>query len=241
MAFTAFISDLHLTEARPHINEIFFRFLNDVAPSAQALYILGDLFEFWIGDDDLTDPLNARVAAALARLSASGVKVSVMHGNRDFLLMGRFCRAAAAHLIIDPTVVDCHGVRTLLMHGDTLCTDDLRYQAFRQRVRSPIWQKIFLAQPLWLRRYEVRGTRRISEQEKEVKSAISMDVTPQAVEQALREYRCNRLIHGHTHRPARHVHVVDGETCERWVLSDWYKHGQYLHVDQQGCRSVELQ
>jgi UDP-2,3-diacylglucosamine hydrolase len=238
--FTAFISDLHLTPGRPRINEIFFDFVRHGAREADALYILGDLFEYWAGDDDLTDPFNARVASALAELAAQGTAVLLMHGNRDFLMLQGFNRAAAAQALADPTVANLYGTPTLLMHGDTLCRDDHRYQAFRARVRSPLWQRLFLLQPLWLRRSLIERARRISEKSKRAKPQAIMDVTPAAVEEAFRSSGCVRMIHGHTHRPALHLHRVDGRTCERWVLSDWYEHGQYLRVEATGCEAVTL-
>lgn len=240
MSFTAFISDLHLTSARPEINRLFFEFLEGPALQADHLYILGDLFEYWAGDDDLANPFNARVTAGLKALASAGVPASVMHGNRDVLLLQGFAQAAGARLIADPTIVDLYGTRTLLMHGDSLCTDDLQYQAFRQRARTAWRQRAFLLQPLWLRRAEIERGRRKSERTKQTKSAEIMDVTTAAVEQAFRDSGCVRMIHGHTHRPARHVHVVDGKTCERWVLSDWYRHGQYLRVAPDEWTSVEL-
>ena len=241
MAFTAFISDLHLTAARGEINRIFFDFLQQVARRAEALYILGDLFDYWAGDDNLADPLNAQVAAGLHELVAGGTPVYLMHGNRDFLMLEGFARAAGTRLLADPTVVDLYGTRTLLLHGDTLCTEDVRYQAVRARMRNPLWQRLFLLQPLWLRRAEIERGRRLSERSKQEKSAAIMDVATAAVEQAFRDSGCTRMIHGHTHRPARHEHRVDGRVCERWVLSDWYRHGQYLHVSAEGSRSVNLE
>jgi UDP-2,3-diacylglucosamine hydrolase len=240
LSFTAFISDLHLTSARAGINRIFFEFLAGPARQADHLYILGDLFEYWAGDDDLADPFNARVASGLKALASAGVPASVMHGNRDVLLLQGFAQASGARLIADPTIVDLYGTRTLLMHGDSLCTEDLQYQAFRRRARTLWRQRAFLLQPLWLRRAEIERGRRKSERTKQTKSAEIMDVTTAAVEQAFRDSGCVRMIHGHTHRPARHVHVVDGKTCERWVLSDWYRHGQYLRVTPDGWTSVEL-
>lgn len=152
----------------------------------------------------------------------------------------RALQASGARLIADPTVVDLYGTRTVLMHGDSLCTDDLQYQAFRRRARTPWRQRAFLLQPLWLRRAEIERGRRKSERTKQTKSAEIMDVTTGAVEQAFRDSGCTHMIHGHTHRPAHHIHVVDGKTCERWVLSDWYRHGQYLRVAPDGWTSVEL-
>ena len=240
MSFTAFISDLHLTPARAGITDTFFEFLHGPARQAQALYILGDLFEYWAGDDDLSDPLNARVAAGLRDLGKAGVPVYFMHGNRDFLLFGRFARATGVQLLDDSMIVDLYGVPTILLHGDTLCTADARYQAYRRRVHNRWVQRLFMLQPLWLRRAWFERGRLKSERTKQDKPREIMDVTPSAVEQTFRDSGCARMIHGHTHRPARHVLVVDGKPRERWVLADWYHHGQYLRVGPEGCTRVDL-
>ena len=232
---TLFVSDLHLSAERPHINQQFFNFARTIAPGADAWDVLGDLFEYWLGDDDLGDPLNAAVADALESLSARGMPVRLMHGNRDLLIGRAFAHRCGAQLIEDPLLIELYGVRTLIMHGDTLCTDDVEYQTFRAYARDPTNQARFLAQPLAARREEMLGLRSRSEQSKQTKPAEIMDVSTQAVEQVLREYRYPRLIHGHTHRPARHVHVVDGRNCERWVLNDWYVRGGYLRCDTNGC------
>ncbi len=238
--FTAFISDLHLSPERPGITEVFLRFLSEDATQADALYILGDLFEHWIGDDDIHREFNALIVGALHALTQRGKPVFVMRGNRDFLLKALFEKQSGAQIIEDPTVADLYGHKTLLMHGDTLCTGDVRYQAFRKRARSPVSQWLFLALPLSSRRKLVERTRRFSEKEKQVKSREIMDVTHAAVENAFRTHPCGRLIHGHTHRPARHEHRIDGVSCERWVLSDWYTHGEYLRCDASGCQVVHL-
>ena len=240
MSFTAFISDLHLTSARGAINRIFFEFLQGPAREADALYILGDLFEYWAGDDDLSDPLNASVAAGLKALTATGTPVYLMHGNRDFLMLEGFARASGGQLIADPLVVQLYGTPTLLLHGDTLCTEDSSYQALRKRVRSRWRQRAFLLQPLWLRRIEIERARAISERAKQIKPADIMDVTRSAVEDSFRASGCRRMVHGHTHRPGHHTHLVDGHPCERWVLSDWYRHGQYLRIGPEGCVPVDL-
>jgi len=240
LAFTAFVSDLHLTPERPAASAAFFSFLREVAAQADALYILGDLFEYWAGDDDLVDPFNAEVATALNACAARGVPVHLLHGNRDFLLHDAFARASGVRLMADPTVIDLYGTRTLLMHGDLLCTDDRRYQSFRRIVRNRLVQRVALMLPLSRRRALVGGARRMSQREIQVKAMDIMDVNTEAVMQALRDHGCSRLIHGHTHRPARHEHVVDGGLCERWVLADWYQRGQYLRVGPQGCESVAL-
>ena len=237
---TLFISDLHLCAGRPLSNRSFFDFLRHQAAGASALYILGDLFEYWVGDDDLDDAFNASVVAALAGLAAAGVPVYLMHGNRDFVIGEAFARASGATLLPDPSLIDLHGQATLLMHGDTLCTLDAQYQAFRREARSPQWVDKLLRQPLAERKTAVEALRRKSEQEKRTKPAEIMDVAPDEVEAVLRRYHYPRLIHGHTHRPARHVHAVDGHICERWVLADWYRGGSYLACDESGCRPVQL-
>jgi len=235
-----FVSDLHLTPDRPAASRRFFHLVTDIAPRAASLYILGDLFEYWVGDDDLEAAFNASVADALASLASRGVAVHFMHGNRDVLVGEAFAARCVARLIPDPTVLDLHGTRTLLMHGDTLCTDDVEYQAFRAYAHDPGNQRRFLAQPLEERRKQMAGMRAESEKSKRGKRAEIMDVAPAAVERALREFGYPRLIHGHTHRPARHVHVVDGRACERWVLPDWYEHAGYLRCDADGCTAVDL-
>jgi UDP-2,3-diacylglucosamine hydrolase len=235
-----FISDLHLVAERPAINERFFAFLREQAARAERLFILGDLFEYWIGDDELAaadgDPLARAVADALGALSRRGVAIALMHGNRDFLLGKRFCAASGAHLLEDPAVEDVGGVRTLLMHGDTLCTDDLDYQAWRRTARSRAWQDEFLAKDLPERRRTVQALRAKSQEVVGAKPADIMDVNDGAVRDALRAHGLTRLVHGHTHRPARHALEVDGRRCERWVLPDWYERGGYLAVDDTGPR-----
>jgi len=237
---TLFISDLHLCSGRPQINRSFFDFLEREARSADALYILGDLFEYWAGDDDLGDAFNATVIAALARLAGSGVPAFLMHGNRDFAIGEAFARASGVTLLADPAVLSLYGQPVLLMHGDTLCTLDQKYQAFRREVRSEAWIRGQMRKPLSERKAAIEALRRQSEQEKRGKPADIMDVAPAEVDAALRRHGYPLLIHGHTHRPARHVHVVDGHACERWVLADWYQAGSYLACDEAGCRAVPL-
>jgi UDP-2,3-diacylglucosamine hydrolase len=235
-----FISDLHLCSERSEIARTFFAFLQDRAAEAESLYILGDLFEYWAGDDDLDDPFNVTVVNALRTVHERGVALYVMHGNRDVLMGAAFVTASGAKLLTDPTLVRLHGVPTLLSHGDAFCTDDSEYQAFRAKVRVPQWQHDFLARPLAARKAEIEGMRKRSEHDKQGKTEAIMDVAASAVEQTLRQYGYPRLIHGHTHRPARHIHTVDGHRCERWVLADWYRRGSYLRCDESGCRAVEL-
>ena len=230
MASSLFVSDLHLSEERPEANERFIAFVEGTAREAAALYVLGDLFEYWIGDDDLGEPFNAVMAGFFAGLVRSGVPVFLMHGNRDFLMGERFCRATGAQLLADPAVVDLGGVKTLLMHGDTLCTDDLDYQGWRRTARSPAWQQEFLSQPLEARRRTVGALRDKSREVIQAKPAEIMDVSDDAVRDAFRRHGVTRLIHGHTHRPGHHEHDVDGRRCERLVLPDWYGPGGYLEV-----------
>jgi UDP-2,3-diacylglucosamine hydrolase len=237
---TLFISDLHLTEERPEATERFIAFLEDKARTAEALYILGDFFEYWIGDDDLGEPFNAVVAGLLADLTQRGVPVSLMHGNRDFLIGERFCAATGAKLLQDPVVETIQGEKTLLVHGDTLCTDDLDYQAWRRKARDPAFQADFLAKPLPERRRAVGQMREKSKQVVQEKTAEIMDVNDEAVRQALRRHGVRRLIHGHTHRPGRHALEVDGQRCERWVLPDWYGRGGYVEVGRRGPRLVRF-
>jgi len=221
-----FISDLHLSEERPGANERFFEFLEEEAGNAQALYVLGDLFEYWIGDDDLGEPFNAVILGFFRRLTASGTRLYFMHGNRDFLVGEGFAAASGATLLADPSVVD----GTLLTHGDTLCTDDRDYQEWRRTARSADWQREFLAKPLAERRDTVHGLREKSKAVIQAKSAQIMDVNDAAVADVLRRHGVTRLIHGHTHRPGMHRLQVDGRRCERWVLPDWYGRGGYLEL-----------
>lgn len=216
-----FISDLHLSADRPELTALFKRYLAGSARAADRLYILGDLFEYWAGDDDLDDPLNRRVAEALATFAGSGCKVHFMAGNRDFLLGNEFATRAHLQILQEPTLIQLGGQRTLLCHGDSLCTDDLAYQAFRTQVRDPAWQAQFLTQPLAVRKQIIAGVRMKSETAKSEKDAAIMDVNHAAVTTLLREYGFPLLIHGHTHRPAVHNTEVDGHNCERWVLTDW--------------------
>jgi UDP-2,3-diacylglucosamine hydrolase len=239
-----FISDLHLSAERPDTNEQFFRFLRDEATRAQALYVLGDLFEYWAGDDELKDPagdpLAAEVASGFKALSKEGVKIWIMHGNRDFLVGKGFLAASGAQFLDDPSVIRVAGKRVALLHGDTLCTDDHDYQAWRRVARSEDWQRDFLAKPLAARHEAIAGLREKSKEVIAAKPAQIMDVNQEAVRDAFRHLKLRHMIHGHTHRPARHEHEVDGVLCERWVLPDWYGHGGYLALDDVGPRLVSF-
>lgn len=239
MKKTLFISDLHLASERPDITGRFHDFLDGPARDAAALYVLGDLFEYWLGDDDTEDLLAADVARRLATLAA-GFPIYFMHGNRDVLLGRDYAARCGAVQLEDPTLIEPHGIRTLLMHGDSLCTDDIDYQRFRAYARNPANQAAFLALPLDTRRQKIREMRRESEQAKSEKSLEIMDVSQDAVTETLRAHGYPRLIHGHTHRPAHHRHGVDGHICDRWVLPDWHGGGGYLELDAAGCRLRSL-
>ena len=235
-----FISDLHLDPARPEITRLFGEFIDGEARQADALYILGDLFEAWVGDDDPSDT-GAFVATKLKALAHSGVPVFFMHGNRDFLLGEAFARRAGMTLLQDPVVIDLHGRPALLMHGDTLCTDDVAYQQFRAQTRDPRWQQQFLAQPLAARLAFAQQARVASQaRQGELRDAGTMeaitDVAPGAVAAAFRGHDVGLLIHGHTHRPAVHALDVDGRACTRVVLGDWYEQGSVLRVDADGMQ-----
>ena len=237
MHHTLFISDLHLSPDTTEATGALLRFLRETAPAADALYVLGDLFEYWIGDEGLDQPYAMQVARAFRALADRGMRVYFMHGNRDFLIGARFAQASGMQLLPDPTLVALYGTPTLLMHGDTLCSADQEYQKFRAMVRNRAWQQAFLAKALDERVRMAREVRGKSEQAKQVKDMTIMDVTPATVDDAFRAHHYARLIHGHTHRPAHHEHKVDGRTCERWVLADWYEHGSYLLCDANGCRA----
>jgi UDP-2,3-diacylglucosamine hydrolase len=237
---TLFISDLHLCSTHPRVTELFMQFAHDIAPQAESLYILGDLFEYWIGDDDLADPFNASIAQTLRKISGGGVKLYFMHGNRDFLLGEKFATACGGKLLNDPLLIDLYGSKTLISHGDALCTADAEYMAFRKQVRDPAFQQQFLAKPLSERRATVEKMRVQSEQSKKIKPIDIMDVTESAVHNLLRQYGYPRLIHGHTHRQALHQHQVDGKICERYVLKDWNETGGYLYCDTNGCSAINF-
>lgn len=239
MLHSLFVSDLHLAPERSQINRVFAGFLRGPAAAAEALYILGDLFEYWAGDDDDT-PFHREIIDGLAALTRGGCRLFLMHGNRDFLLGERFARATGGSLLADPALLDLYGRPTLLLHGDTLCTDDVNYMAFRARVREEAFQRQFLAQPLAARKQIIAGLRAENAEEKQQKSDAIMDVSAATVDTVLRAHGYPRMIHGHTHRPAVHTHVVDGRACERRVLADWYERGSYTCCDAAGCRDVSL-
>jgi UDP-2,3-diacylglucosamine hydrolase len=227
-----FISDLHLQEERPDVCRAFFHYLQNLPGDAQALYILGDMFEVWIGDDD-DSPFNLSVLKQLKEASAR-IPIHVMPGNRDFLFGKNFCLASGCLLIDDPTVIDYHNQPYLLMHGDSLCTQDQAYMAFRSQVRSQQWQAEILALPLAQRRTLAEQLRQTSMQANDGKSEEIMDVTPAEVIKVMSDHKVLTLIHGHTHRPAKHQLLLDGQPAQRWVLGDWDSFGWQIRLDSSG-------
>ncbi len=224
---TLFISDLHLQAARPDITERFSTFLRREAMQAEALYILGDLFEAWIGDDD-PDPHNVAVQQAMREVTDAGIAGYFMHGNRDFLIGEAFAERTGFTLLADPVVHDMYGTPVLLSHGDAWCTDDVEYQAFRRQSRDPAWQRHVLAMPIEQRRALAGRAREESRAAMVDKAEDIMDVNAGAVAAAMREAGVTTLVHGHTHRPAVHEFVLDGDPATRIVLGDWYEQGTVL-------------
>lgn len=226
---TLFISDLHLEESRPDITGAFLGFLKTHAMGVERLYILGDFFEAWIGDDERT-PLQEQVAAALREVRDSGTEIFLMHGNRDFLIGNDYCERAGATLLDDPTVIDLYGTPALLMHGDSLCTADVEYQKFRANMRNPKMQKMMLARPLKDRQQMARQLRQMSMAKNQGKAEDIMDVTPEEVVRELEHHGVQLMIHGHTHRPAIHDLEANGEPARRIVLGDWDTHVWWLEA-----------
>ncbi|OLU29943.1 UDP-2,3-diacylglucosamine diphosphatase [Pseudomonas sp. PA15(2017)] len=227
------ISDLHLEEERPDISRAFLHFLDTRARQAEALYILGDFFEVWIGDDAMT-PFQQGIAEALRRLSDSGTRLYLMHGNRDFLLGKAFCREAGCTLLGDPHVLNLNGEKALLMHGDSLCTLDVGYQKMRRLLRNPLSLFILRNLPLNTRHKLARKLRSESRSQTRMKASDIVDVTPEQVQRVMAQYGVKTLIHGHTHRPAVHELQVDGQPARRIVLGDWDKQGWALQIDENG-------
>ncbi|NNF66513.1 MAG: UDP-2,3-diacylglucosamine diphosphatase [Gammaproteobacteria bacterium] len=228
-----FISDLHLDAKQPEIGEQFMHFLQSQAPAADALYILGDLFESWVGDDD-PQPEKERVVRAIRQLADDGLPCYFMRGNRDFLVGQEFATAAGLELLADEVVIQINGEPVLLVHGDSLCTDDTEYQAFRSMVRSPAWQEQFLAAPLEERLALAVEARKRSAAHNSTADDAIMDVNQQAVESLMRENNVLTLLHGHTHRPAIHRFNLDEQPATRIVLGDWYEQGSVVTWDKNG-------
>lgn len=227
-----FISDLHLSPRTPGATRLFLQFLAGRARQAESLYILGDFFETWIGDDDIDDPLNAEIISALRSASDSGLMISVQHGNRDFLIGSGFEKLTGAHLLSDPYVLSTAEWQFVLSHGDALCLDDAAYMAFRNQVRTAEWQTAFLAKPLAERRAIVAHMRDVSSSNQQNKETPYSDLQAAATDDFIRTHGYATFIHGHTHQPTTHDHVVDGIHVERWVLADWHEdHAEVLVWD----------
>ncbi|MEN8260851.1 MAG: UDP-2,3-diacylglucosamine diphosphatase [Pseudomonadota bacterium] len=234
-----FISDLHLSLKKTETTQRFLRFLGNRAAGAERLFILGDLFDAWIGDDDPTPP-NGKIKAGLKKLVASGTAVYLQLGNRDFLIGQRFSRETGVELLGDYVVIDLYGTPTLLMHGDLLCTDDLPYQAFRAKSRTPEWQHAVLAKPLPIRLLLARWYRLRSHWHKRKKTQTIMDVNQDCVVKTMIRHRATRLIHGHTHRPAVHELTLNGTPAQRFVLAEWRKTASVLCWNRSGYRIEDI-
>lgn len=228
MGETLFISDLHLDRERPEIIELFIQFLNKEAAQAEALYILGDLFEYWIGDDQPVPGLEDCLAA-LQSLTEKNIPVYFIHGNRDFLIGKQFAEKTGITLLPESVVIDLYGTPTLIMHGDTLCTDDVDYQKMRLMLRDPKWQQQFLSLPSETRIQEALNLREKSQEAIEAKAEMIMDVNQTTVINAMQKNNVLQLIHGHTHRPAIHDLQINGEKAKRIVLGDWYEQSSVLY------------
>lgn len=236
---TLFISDLHLHPSRPAVTDLFVRFLEESVATTAALYILGDLFEVWIGDDD-PDPHHRRVINAIRGFADAGPDCFVARGNRDVIIGRRFCNETGSRLLDETTVIELYGARVLVSHGDELCTDDHAYQRFRRQARSPTWRALFLALPLPLRRYLAQHLRRRSQTDTALKPEDITDVSPSAVEDAFIEHRVTQMIHGHTHRPGIYESEIFRKSRTRIVLGDWYEQGSVLRWDESGYRLERL-
>ena len=231
MAKTYFIADLHLTEQRSDITQAFFAFLDQhMTEDVDALYILGDFFEVWIGDDE-RDPYALSIAAKLRQLQQHNIAVFFIHGNRDFLIKQAFADECRMTLLPEQAVIDLYGTPTVILHGDEMCTQDEAYQKFRKKSRGWWWPKLMLAMPLWYRRRVAADARRKSVENQKGKPLEILDVTEEAVAQMFAKHQVNNMIHGHTHRPHVH-HYPDGKV--RTVLGDWYSQSSYLVVDDSG-------
>ena len=235
-----FASDLHLSPDRPAASAAFRAFCAGPALEASAVYLLGDLFDWWIGDDQLTEPFAADAAAAIRGLTAAGIPVYFTHGNRDFMLGARFAKATGAVLLPERELVDIEGTPTLVSHGDELCTSDIEYQRYRERMRNPDTQRRLLRLPFFVRRLIARWLRRKSLNATSLKPESILDVDQEAVIATFRQYDVTRMIHGHTHRPATHALDVDGRARERVVLADWHDCGYYVEADASGVRRKEI-
>ena len=232
-----FISDLHLEESRPEITGAFLELMERISADAQALYILGDFFESWIGDDENTE-LQQQIKAHLKTFTDSGSELYLMAGNRDFLIGSQFAEETGATLLTDPSLINLNGEPVLLMHGDSLCTHDIGYMKFRKTIRNPAFLEPFLKRPLAERRITAQQLRAMSQANNQTKASEIMDVTPEEVVSVMSEFKVRTLIHGHTHRPKRHPLELAHGTAERIVLGDWDSHVWYLQVTEDGAKQL---
>ncbi|MFA3789957.1 UDP-2,3-diacylglucosamine diphosphatase [Aliiglaciecola sp. SL4] len=234
--YTYFISDLHLSAQRPDITQCLATFLAGQAKGADALYVLGDLFEYWIGDDDRNE-FNEHVVSLFKQLADSGIPIFFIHGNRDFLIREKFANRAGMTILPQQHVIDLYGTPTLLMHGDELCTLDLAYQKFRKKARGWWWPRLILTLPLWVRRKIAEKGRKTSQKNQQKLSMEIMDVTSSEVVNFMQKFNVQQLIHGHTHRPAIHQLVANDKPALRIVLGDWYDQGSMLKIT---SKSIDL-
>lgn len=234
---TLIIADLHLSEDEPAITAGFIRFIHQQAIHAKQLYILGDFFNYWIGDDD-PNALHQQVAEALNLLKQRGIPCYFIHGNRDFLLGQRYAKRCGMQLLPQETLIESHGHQVLILHGDTLCTDDAAYQAYRKKVYTPWIQRLFLLLPLFIRRRIAQKMRQNSQNSSNRKPESIMDVNQQAVIDELQKYKTSWMIHGHTHRPAIHQINIDGKPHYRGVLGAWHHEGSAFVINEQGIELI---
>jgi len=225
-----FISDLHLAPERPDIIKLFVQFMHEQASQAESLYILGDFVEYWLGDDDTAEGLS-EAFNCMHQASENGLNIFLMHGNRDFLMGEEFAARTGCTLIHEPYIANFDNDAVLLLHGDILCTDDIRYQELRKMLRNPAWQEDFLSKPLEERVQMALALRKQSQEETQMKAADIMDVNQRAVEQAFKDHHVCLMIHGHTHRPAIHEMEINGKPAKRIVLGDWYSQGSVLEFN----------
>ena len=229
-----FISDLHLSGERPELIELFLNFVQFEAVNAEKLYILGDLFEVWTGDDYILPEFES-VIEALKHLTSGGTPVFIMHGNRDFTIGEEFEKKTGCKLLDDPTIIDLNGTKTLVSHGDTLCTDDIEYQKFRKKVRNPQWIQQVLSLPIEERLSLAKSIRSDTREKSRQKPEEIMDVNQSAVEDFMQKWNVQQLIHGHTHRPKQHSLSINNLPAKRIVLGDWYNSGSVLYCDENKC------
>lgn len=234
-----FVSDIHISEKNPEIGEQFIDFLEKQARQSEALYILGDLFDYWLGDDD-PNPEYKKIKSALTQYTNKEIPTYFMHGNRDFLIGGSFANETGIKIISDPSIIELYGEKILISHGDMFCVDDIAYQSGRKLTRSPNWQKMILAKSLKERKAFAYKAREKSSKHIQEANEILMDVNQGEINKTFKKYGLNQIIHGHTHKPAIHNSVIKGESYKRIVLGDWYEQGSILKWDQSGPELVTL-